>query len=136
WAAVKDPYGSGQEVWVIPAIQPDIAVIHVNDANELGDARVYGTYNWDRIMSRAAKQVFIVAETLAPVRSFTDRPELTLIPSFMVQAVAVVPHGAWPGSCWPLYEVDYPAVEAYMDMDRELSLHMAHAPERQERVDA
>ncbi len=136
WAAVKDPYGSGQEVWVIPAIQPDIAVIHVNDANELGDARVYGTYNWDRIMSRAAKQVFIVAETLAPVRSFTDLPELTLIPSFMVQAVAVVPHGAWPGSCWPLYEVDYPAVEAYMDMDRELSLHMAHAPERQERVDA
>ena len=130
WASVTDPYGSGKEVWVIPAIQPDIAVIHVNEANELGDARVYGTYNWDRIMSRAAKQVFIVADTLASVQSFKDRPELTLIPSFMVQAVAVVPNGAWPGSCWPLYEVDYPAVEDYMDTTRDLGLHMACAPER------
>lgn len=129
WASVADPYGSGQDVWVIPAIQPDIAVIHVNETNELGDARVYGTYNWDRIMSRAAKQVFLVAETLAPLQSFLDRPELTLIPSFMVQAVAIVPLGAWPGSCWPLYEVDYPAVERYMDTDGELAAHLAAAPE-------
>jgi glutaconate CoA-transferase subunit A len=136
WASVADPYGSGQDVWVIPAIQPDIAVIHVNETNELGDARVYGTYNWDRIMSRAAKQVFLVAETLASVQSFVDRPELTLIPGFMVHAAAVVPKGAWPGSCWPLYEVDYPAVEDYMETDRDLDQHMARAPERAERLDA
>jgi glutaconate CoA-transferase subunit A len=61
---------------------------------------------------------------------------LTLIPSFMVRAVAVVPHGAWPGSCWPLYEVDYPAVEEYMDRGRGLDTHMAHAPEQVERVHA
>nr|ADI23197.1 acyl CoA:acetate/3-ketoacid CoA transferase, alpha subunit [uncultured Gemmatimonadales bacterium HF0770_11C06] len=129
WESIVDPYGSGKEVWVIPAIQPDIAVIHVNEANELGDARVYGTYNWDRIMSRAAKQVFIIAETLAPVTSFEARPELTLIPSFMVQALAVVPRGAWPGSCWPLYEVDYPAVQQYMDVKGSLSAHLERAPE-------
>jgi glutaconate CoA-transferase subunit A len=41
----------------------------------------------------------------------------------------VVPHGAWPGSCWPLYEVDYPAVEAYMDTAGSLDAHMAAAPE-------
>jgi glutaconate CoA-transferase subunit A len=136
WVSVTDPYGSGKEVWVIPAIQPDIAVIHVNEANEQGDARVYGTYNWDRILTRAAKQVVVVTETLASVKSFQERPELTLIPSFMVRAVAVVPHGAWPGSCWPLYEVDYPAVEEYMDRGRGLDTHMAHAPEQVERVHA
>ncbi|MYK87138.1 MAG: CoA transferase subunit A, partial [Acidobacteria bacterium] len=47
WASVPDPYGSGEHVWVIPAIRPDIAVIHVNEANEQGDARVYGTSHWD-----------------------------------------------------------------------------------------
>ncbi|MCY4120736.1 MAG: CoA transferase subunit A, partial [Acidobacteria bacterium] len=127
WASVADPYGSGQQVFVIPAIRPDIAVIHVNEANEQGDARVYGTSHWDRILSRAARRVFVVAEALAPVASFRKRPELTLIPGFMVQAVAVVPNGAWPGSCWPLYEVDYPAVEEYMGSTGLPEAHLAAA---------
>ena len=131
WASVPDPYGSGEDVWVIPPIQPDIAVIQVNEVNALGDARVYGTSHWDRILSRAAKRVFVVAEALAPVASFQERPELTLIPSFLVEAVAVVPNGAWPGSCWPLYEVDYPAVETYMQSDG-LDDHLAAAPECRE----
>ena len=136
WASVRDPYGSGQDVWVIPAIRPDFAVIHVNEANELGDARVYGTFHWDRILSRAAKRVLVVAETLAPVASFQERPELTLIPGFMVEAVAVAPNGAWPGSCWPLYEVDYPAVEAYMQSAGLPEAHLAAAPECPEHVHA
>lgn len=129
WATLKDPYGSGEDVWVIPAIRPDFAVIHVNEADELGDARTYGTTNWDRIMTRAARRVLVVAESLEPVAAFQARPELTLVPGFMVEAVAIVPNGAWPGSCWPLYEVDYPAVEAYMDTAGSLDAHMDRAPE-------
>ena len=136
WVSVPDPYGSGRDVWVIPAIRPDIAVIHVNEANEQGDARVYGTSHWDRILSRAAKRVFVVAEALAPMRSFQERPELTLIPGFMVEALAVVPNGAWPGSCWPLYEVDYPAVEEYMQSTGLPETHLAAAPECREPVHA
>ncbi len=136
WASIPDPYGSGKDVWVIPAIRPDIAVIHVNEADELGDARVYGTTHWDRILSRAARRVFVVAETLAPVAAFRERPELTLIPGFMVEAVAVVPNGAWPGSCWPLYEVDYPAVETYMQSEGRPKAHLAAAPEHREPVHA
>ena len=51
----------------------------------------------------------------------------------MVQAFAIVPNGAWPGSCWPLYEIDYPAVEEYMDTQGDRSTaHMAKAPEAKE----
>lgn len=132
WARIDDPYGSGNSVWVIPPISPDIAVIHANEANELGDARIYGTYNWDRIMSRAAKKVFVVAEKLATVESFKARPELTLIPSFMVEAVAIVANGAWPGSCWPDYEINYPEVEEYMRDGSSLEEHLARAPEARE----
>ena len=136
WASIDDPYGSGESVWVIPAIRPDFAVIHANEVNELGDTRVYGTFNWDRIMTRAAKQVLVVAEKLESVESFQKRPELTLVPGFMVAAAAIVPNGAWPGSCWPLYEVDYPAVEAYMETSGSLEDHMAAAPEAREKVHA
>ncbi len=137
WAEIQDPYGSGRSVWVIPAIRPDYAVLHANEVTQSGDARLYGTYNWDRIMSRAAKKVLIVAERIVDDASFRERPELTLVPDFMVEAAAVVPNGAWPGSCWPDYEVDYPTVERYMEAtDGYLDAHLAEAPEQRELVDA
>jgi glutaconate CoA-transferase subunit A len=130
WASIADPYGSNQDVWVIPAISPDFAVIHVNEATEQGDARVFGTYHWDRVMSRSAKRVLIITERICSEDHFRKQPELTLIPHFMVEAIAVVPSGAWPGSCWPHYEVDYAAVERYLQGQRgSLSHHLSEAPE-------
>ncbi|HLU04663.1 MAG TPA: CoA-transferase [Advenella sp.] len=133
WVKIADPYGSGKEVWVIPAIQPDYAVIHANEVDRKGNVRVLGTYHWDRIMSRSAKSVLVVAEKMVEDTVFTDNPETTLIPYFMVEAFSVVPNGAWPGSCWPDYEIDYPAVQAYLNPDQvAFSQHMDAAPELQE----
>jgi glutaconate CoA-transferase subunit A len=130
WKALPDPYGSGETTYVIPRITPDFAVIHANEVSEEGDVRVFGTTNWDRIMTRAAKRVLVVAERIAPMQSFRDQPELTLVPHFMVEAFAIVPHGAWPGSCWPHYEVDYAAVEDYLrDEPHVLAAHLDAAPE-------
>jgi glutaconate CoA-transferase subunit A len=130
WKTIDDPYGSGQSVYVIPRITPDFAVIHANEVSEEGDVRVYGTSHWDRIMSRSANRVLVIAERVASSASFRDQPELTLIPHFLVEAVSLVPYGAWPGSCWPDYEVDYPAVEAYMmDAPGVLRAHLDAAPE-------
>lgn len=130
WVSMADPYGSNQDVWVIPAISPDYAVIHVNEATEQGDARVFGTSHWDRIMTRSAKRVLVITEKICSEDCFRQQPELTLIPHFMVEAIAVVPSGAWPGSCWPYYEVDYPAVDRYLQGQRDnLSNHLSEAPE-------
>lgn len=128
WKRMPDPYGSNEEVWVIPSIRPDFAVIHASEVDEAGNARVTGTSHWDRIMTRAAKSVLVVAETMVDGSKFRKQPELTLVPYFMVEALAVVPNGAWPGSCWPSYAVDYPAVERYL-ADADLAAHLAAAPE-------
>ena len=101
WQAMPDPYGSGQTVYLIPRIAPEFAVIHANEVSEEGDVRVYGTSHWDRILSRSATRVFVTAERIASSASFRAQPELTLIPHFLVEAVSIVPNGAWPGSCWP-----------------------------------
>lgn len=135
WKCLEDPYGEGQPVWVIPAIQPDFAVIHATEVDAQGNVRVAGTHHWDRIMTRAAKSVLVVAEKLIDTSVFTAQPETTLVPHFMVQAFSIVPRGAWPGSCWPLYEIDYPAVEAYLPQgDAVLAEHLSQAPEAQEAV--
>ena len=129
WKAIEDPYGSGKLTWVIPAITPDFAVVHASSVDRDGNVRIAGTYHWDRIMSRAAKSVLVIAEEVSDA-DFSAQPELTVIPYFMVEAYAVVPNGAWPGSCWPSYAIDYPAVEAYLsDEAGALDAHLNNAPE-------
>lgn len=135
WKALPDPYGSDEPTYVIPRITPDFAVIHANEVSEQGDVRVFGTSHWDRIMTRSARRVLVVAEKRVSTASFRKQPELTLVPHFMVEAVAIVPHGAWPGSCWPHYPIDYPAVEAYLPAgDDLLAAHLAAAPEALEKA--
>jgi glutaconate CoA-transferase subunit A len=135
WHCLPDPYGQADPVWVIPAIQPDYAVIHASEVDAQGNVRIAGTYHWDRIMTRAAKRVLVVAEKMVDSRVFTEQPEATVVPYFMVEALAIVPGGAWPGSCWPGYAIDYPAVEAYLQPgDEALAAHLAAAPETKERT--
>jgi glutaconate CoA-transferase, subunit A len=62
---------------------------------------------------------------------------LTLVPHFMVHAYTVVPRGAWPGSCWPDYTVDYPAVDEYLKPGPDsLARHLDLAPEAKEQARA
>lgn len=130
WHAFDDPYGGNQKTWVIPAIQPEFAIIQASEADAAGNVRIAGTYHWDRIMSRAAKRILIVTERLVETQTFIDQPEMTVIPHFMVEAVSVIPQGAWPGSCHPYYSIDYDAVEAYLhDGQETLQEHLAAAPE-------
>jgi glutaconate CoA-transferase, subunit A len=133
WKLLEDPYGQGDAVYVISAIRPDFAVLHASEVDRQGNVRVAGTHHWDRIMSRSARSVLVVAERVVDTSVFTAAPESTLVPHFMVEAFAVVPNGAWPGSCWPAYEVDYPAVEAYLAQgDAVLAAHLEQAPEAKE----
>ena len=104
-------------------------------ADEMMD--IYGTPFWDHPTTRAARRVLITAERLVPTDVLRLQPELTLVPGFMVEAVAIVPNGGWPGSMHPLYEIDYPAVERYMkDEPGALEKHLAEAPENAERREA
>ncbi len=130
WQTLRDPYGSGKEVYVIPAIHPDIAVIHAAEIDADGNARVYGSPFWDHPLTRAARRVLVTAEKLVSTDHLRAQPELTLVPGFMVEAAAIVPNGAWPGSMHPDYEIDYAAVEQYMqDAPGVLEKHLAAAPE-------
>ena len=124
--AVDDPY-TGEPVYVMPRLAPDWAVLHVHEADELGNARIWGTPYWDRLMSRAAERLILTAERIVPTAEFVRCPELTVVPAFLVAAVVEVPGGAWPGSCHPCYGVDEAAVRDYLAHagDREwLSQHL------------
>src|SRR3954453_16223057 len=100
-----DPY-SGAEVYVVPALQPDIAIVHVQEADALGNARILGTRFEDVLMVQAAERVILTTERIVDGEDFARSPKKGAIPGFMVEAVVEAPGGAWPFSCTPFYDYD------------------------------
>jgi len=110
---VKDPY-TGAEVYAIPAIRPDWAILHVQEADALGNARIYGSPYWDVVMSRASTRVILTAERILNTEELARQPELTRILHFLVAAVVHAPNGARPTSCHPYYGIDEAEIRAYL----------------------
>jgi glutaconate CoA-transferase subunit A len=102
---VVDPY-TGEQVVAIPSLIPDVAIIHVQEADALGNARILGTQFEDVLMAKAARKVIITTERIVPGREFESSPDGVAIPAFMVDAVAEAPRGAWPCSCAGYYDID------------------------------
>jgi glutaconate CoA-transferase, subunit A len=103
--SVRDPY-TAQDVVVVPAITPDVALIHVQEADAEGNARIVGSTFEDALMARAARRVIVTAERIVDRAELAAEPERTSIPGFLVDAVVEAPRGAWPTSCAGLYEYD------------------------------
>ena len=107
FASVRDPY-SDQDIVVVPAIVPDVALIHVQEADADGNARIWGSTFEDTLMARAARRVIVTAERIVDRAVLAAEPGRTSIPGFLVEAVVEAPRGAWPTSCAGLYEYDEP----------------------------
>ena len=117
FATVKDPF-TGDDTLVVPAIRPDWAILHVHEADVRGNARIYGTPVWDRLMSRAAKRVILTAEKIVDTSHFVAQPEMTVVPEIFVEAVVHAPSGAWPTAVFDRYDIDEPAMRHYLGISR------------------
>ena len=83
---------------LVPALYPDVAAIHVHEADVYGNARFQGITIADLDMARAAKRLIITAERIVSSDQIRSAPEKTLIPFFQVDAVCEVPYGSYPGN--------------------------------------
>jgi glutaconate CoA-transferase subunit A len=131
--ALVDPY-SGANVFVVPALVPDVALIHVQEADAVGNGRIIGTRFEDVLMVQAARRVILTTESVVDGTAFADAPESVAIPSFLVDAVIEAPGGAWPFSCTPDYEFDAEYLAAWVqaardpDASREFIADRIHTP--------
>jgi acyl CoA:acetate/3-ketoacid CoA transferase alpha subunit len=106
---IRDPY-TGQPITIIPALNPDVALIHVHQADAYGNARIFGTGVADVEAAMASKKVIITAEEIISTDEIRSKPGLTSIPYYAVDAVVEAPFGAYPGSCPGYYGSDPPVV--------------------------
>ncbi len=91
------PY-TGERMLAIPACYPDVAVIHVHEADRFGNCRIRGTSVADIDLARAAKKLIISCERLIPNDDVRSDPTRTVIPFYCVDAVCEVPFGSYPGN--------------------------------------
>ena len=131
---LPDPY-SAAEVYVVPVLQPDVAIIHVQEADSAGNARILGTRFEDVLMVQAAKRVILTAERIVDGEVFSESPESVAIPGFMVDAVVEAPGGAWPFSCTPFYEFDAQYLQSWVEAARSAESARQFIADRQ-RADA
>ena len=116
--AIADPY-SGTEVYVVPALAPDVAILHVQEADAAGNGRILGTRFEDVLMAQAARRVILTTERIVGDDAFLGAPESVAIPGFLVDTVVEAPGGAWPFSCTPLYDYDAAFLVAWVGAARD-----------------
>ncbi len=100
-----DPY-TGKPVCVVPALNPDVALIHVQQCDIYGNARVLGAGVAPAEMAMASKKVIISTEEIIEPDAIRRQPQRTTIPYYLVDAVVHAPFGSYPGSTPGLYGAD------------------------------
>jgi glutaconate CoA-transferase subunit A len=94
---VECPF-TGKRLSLLPALYPDVAVIHVHEADVYGNARIRGIMIMDNDLSKAAKHLIITTERLISNDEIRGDPTSTSIPFYLVDAVCEVRYGAYPGT--------------------------------------
>jgi glutaconate CoA-transferase, subunit A len=105
YRTVTDPY-SGNEVVVVPALKPDVAIVHVQRADANGNAHIWGIIGEQKEAAFAAERVIVTAEEIVSDEIIRSDPNRTLIPGFIVDAVCHVPHCSHPSYTQGYYDRD------------------------------
>ncbi len=110
---MEDPFSETKDqVVLVPAINPDVAIIHAQYVGEKGTVRIEGLKFTDIEIAMCAEKVIVSCEEIVPEDYLRDNPDLNSIPFFMVDAIVKVPFGAHPTNCFNFY--DYDAKHLYM----------------------
>lgn len=114
--AITCPF-TGEKLAAIPALYPDVAAIHVHEADRFGNCRILGTSVADVDLARAAKRLIITCERLVPEEEIRREPTRTVIPFYCVDAVCEVPYGSYPGNMPYEYFSDEVHLRAWMEAE-------------------
>ena len=95
-----------EKMGAVRALAPDVAVLQAQRADVYGNAHVWGNLGASPDAARAARKVIVVAEEIVSPKVIASDPNRTMIPGFLVAAVAAVPFGAHPSPVQGYYNRD------------------------------
>lgn len=116
--SITCPY-TGKPIVVVPALWPDVSIIHVHEADCFGNCRTRGTSVADFDLARASRRVIISCERIIENDEIRNDPTSTVIPFFCVDAVCEVPFGSYPGNMPYEYYSDETHIKEWLEIERD-----------------
>jgi glutaconate CoA-transferase subunit A len=111
---IRSPY-SDEELYAVPALKPDVTIVHAQRADAAGDTQVWGLLGCQKEAAFAADRVIVVVEELVDESVIRADPNRTILPGLVVDAVVVEPFGAHPSYAQGYYDRDN---AFYIDWDK------------------
>jgi len=105
FAQFQSPF-TGEKLHAVKALVPDVTIVHVQRADRDGNAHCWGSFGVMLEAVRAAKKVIVAAEEIVEPEVIASDPNRTVIPGFLVEAVAECPWGAHPSPVQGYYSRD------------------------------
>lgn len=109
---------TGRKLTAVRAIRPDVAIIHVQRSDPLGNAHMWGNMGITREACLASRSVIITAEEIVEPEVISSDPNRVVTPAFKVAAVVHVPWGAHPSPVPGYYNRDHQTFVEYRDASR------------------
>jgi glutaconate CoA-transferase subunit A len=105
---------TGEKLLLVPALNPDVALIHVQRCDAYGNAQIDGLQFMDIDLAMAANKVILTTERIISNDQIRRAPDQTKIPFFAVDAVVELPFGCAPHECYGVYEPMLRHMEYYV----------------------
>lgn len=109
---------TGEKLVLVPALNPDVALIHVQRCDPYGNAQIDGLQFLDIDLAMAANRVILTTERIVSNQQIRRAPDQTKIPFLAVEAVVEVPFGCAPHECYGVYEPFFKHHDMYAELIR------------------
>jgi len=107
---------TNEKLLLVPALNPDVALIHVQRCDAYGNAQIDGLQFMDIDLAMAANKVLLSTERIVSNEQIRRTPDQTKIPFFAVDAIVEVPYGSAPHECYGVYEPMIKHMEYYVGL--------------------
>jgi len=114
----QSPFGD-ERVVLLPALSPDVVVIHGHRGDHQGNVQVVGATAVIEEQARAGVTVLATVEQLVDASEIRATPAQTVVPGMLVSRIAEVPYGAHPTGMYRLYDADFAHIREYVEASRD-----------------
>ncbi len=115
-APITCPF-TGEKLMAVPALRPDVAIVHAQQADRRGNVALWGITGIQKEAVLSAQRSVVTVEEV--VEEFEPHPHQIVLPSVAVDAIAVVPGGAHPSYAHDYYPRDNAFYEAWDPISRD-----------------
>jgi glutaconate CoA-transferase subunit A len=116
WKVVDNPLAENDPIVLLPAIKPDVALIHAPLADRAGNVWI-GRQRELMTMAHAAARTIVTVEKVQEANLLDDSVRAAgTLPGFYVEAIAIAEHGAWPLGLPDAYPLDAAHMAEYARM--------------------